>query len=220
MKYFQNAKKIMGKWHLETNTFTVDEISQLPTPVQKYLQVCGYIGKTKMSRSTIYMPSSSYQTSKDKPAIKVDYIVSLFAGRPTRSIYKKNENIKEEILTQIDKGQLLSYLSECFLIPSSILEGYITWAPVDETNVKASIHYNGKSGNGFFSFTNDGFVKSFYTNDNPIIGADGNVDKTLIYEGFVEKDGVYVPTHLKAIWHEKGGHLASLDAHNIIIKFD
>lgn len=52
----------------------------------------------------------------------------------------------------MDKAQLLTYLSECFLIPSALLGGYITWESIDSAYVRAFITYKGVTGSGILTY--------------------------------------------------------------------
>ena len=125
--------------------------------------------------------------------------------------------------TEMDKAQLLTYLGECFIIPSSILSEFILWEPIDNTHVKVTINYQGISGSGVFTFDENGFVQSFQTAERAKIATDGNVEYprwSLVYGGFTKKDTVYLPTRLQTIWHETQEDLVYFDANNIQFHFD
>lgn len=62
---------------------------------------------------------------------------------------------------KIDQGALLRYLAEMVWYPSTALEDYITWEPIDSTSVRATMRYGGVESSGFFIFDNHGDVTGF-----------------------------------------------------------
>jgi hypothetical protein len=119
---------------------------------------------------------------------------------------------------EMDKGQLLTYLGECFLVPASILNGYITWEAIDTYHAKATILHKGITGSGIFAFDDDGFVKSFQTDERGRVGTDGSVDYPVwsaVYENYTETDGIFYPESVKAVYHDDNGELVYFDANKI-----
>lgn len=57
----------MTKMQTAKGVFTTEDISKLPTPVQKYFKYCGYIGKLKMSNMKAYYNDVDFILSPDKP---------------------------------------------------------------------------------------------------------------------------------------------------------
>jgi len=233
-----------------SEVFSEQDIALLPEPVQAHFRACGYIGTPKMTSMTAYMSSVPLRESNDKPPMIIDYTLFLFADEPVRLAYIKTsmfgipfegydstqngvgfmKGVIGKIFTlfnqtgpEMDKGQLITYLGECFLIPSSILNGYITWEPIDAVHAKATIAYQGISASGVFTFGDDGFLKSFQTEERGRTGADGTIDYPKwsgVYENFTEKNGVFYPENAKAVYHEDAGDLIYFDARNINITFE
>ena len=224
---------------------TEQDIERLPEPVQTHFRISGYLGKGKKNAIKAYITSAPLKDANDKPPMIVDYTLCSFADKPVRLAYIKTSMygipfeaydstqsgagfmkgvlgkvipLFEQRGAEMDKAQLLTYLGECFLIPSAILGNDITWEAIDSTHTKASISYMGITGSGMFTFDEKGFVQSFQTDQRARIGNDGSVDYpkwSLIYGDFQEKDGMFYPTKLKTIWHDSKGDLVYFDASNI-----
>ncbi|SHN66435.1 DUF6544 family protein [Desulfovibrio litoralis] len=239
-----------NKFKLKTESITEQDIAHLPTLVQNYFRVCGYLGKTKMSSVRIDMPAASLQSSINKPPMKVSYTLWSFADEPVRLAYIKTsvfgipfevydstqngigfmKGVMGKVVVlfnqtgrEMDKSQLLTYLAECFFIPSSMLSEYITWKPISNTQVEATINYKDLSASGIFTFNDKGFIESFTTDDRTNIGTDGSVQRvkwSAIYENFSENPGIYFPNTIKAIWHYKDGDLVYFDANKITVHYD
>ena len=247
---FQKAVQIHSEQPLsQSGIFTEQEIEPLPEPVRHHLKAAGYIGKPKPARVTAYMRSVPLKDSNDKPPMIVDYTLCSYAYEPVRLAYIKTSvfglpfeafdstqggvgfmkgviakafTLFNETGPEMDKAQLMTYLGECFLLPTSIIGGFITWEPIDGNSAKATISYRGISGSGIFTFSDTGFVRSFYTDERARIGKGGEIDYpgwSVVYEDFREKAGIYTPKRAKTIWHEKDGDLVYFDASDISIVY-
>ena len=65
----------------------------------------------------------------------------------------------------MDKACLVIFLSESLLVPSSALQEYIHWEEIDDTHAKAIIKHYGINASGLFTFSEDGEMLSFTTED-------------------------------------------------------
>jgi hypothetical protein len=74
----------LSKMKPSSGVFTEEDISKLPSPVQKYFKYCGYIGKTKMSSIKAYYNDVDFVLSPDKPKLKIKYTQYNFVGEPER----------------------------------------------------------------------------------------------------------------------------------------
>jgi hypothetical protein len=233
---------------IQIGVFTEQDIASLPEPVQKYFRVCGYIGTPKMASMTAYMPSVPF-IDRGKPPMIMDYTLFFLSSEPVRlahiktsmygvpfEAYDSTQNsvgFMKGVLgktftlfnhggSEMDKGQLLTYLGECFLVPASILNGYITWEAIDAHHVKATISHMGISGSGIVTFDDDGFVKSFQTNERARMDTDGSIDYPLwsaVYSNYTETKGILYPESIKAVYHDDDGELVYFDASGFDISF-
>ena len=235
---------------IQLGVFTEQDIEVLPVPVQNHFRVAGYIDIPKMESMTACVQSASLRESNGKSPMNIRYTVYSFAHTPIRLAYIKSSilgipfevydstqngigfmkgvvaklfTIFNETGPEMDKSQLLTYLSECFLVPSSIISEYITWEPIDVNHVKAAIAYKGVSGSGIFTFYDNGLVQSFFTSERARIETNGKIDYpgwSIVYEDYYENNGVCIPKTVKTIWHEDDGDLVYFYTNNFNITFD
>ena len=216
--------------------FKEQDITHLPEPVQNHFRVSGIIGQSIMSKSLVHVPSASIFRSKNSKPMILDYTLHLFGDRPVRLAYMNNsmfgipfevfdsfqdgEGVMKGVLgkiftlfnetgSEMNRGQLLTYLGEFFLIPSAIFNEHVTWETIDANHVRATITYGELSGSGIFTFNENGFVQSFRTKERAAIRPDGSIthpEWSAVYEGWTRgENGMHLPSNIKAIWHEQDG---------------
>jgi len=201
-RFKKDVRSYKNKFAPKTDVFREEDIEPLPTPVKNFFYVSGFIGKTKMTRMTTFMPKVPLLTDTNKPPMICDYTLNIFIDEPVRLAYIKTsiagipfegydstqdgvgfmKGVIAKLITvfntkgsEMDKGQLLTLLGECVTVPSLMLTPYVKWEPIDDTHTKATINYKGISGSGIFTFDDKGFVKSFETNERIRAGTDGKI---------------------------------------------
>jgi len=244
-RFEKDVRKHFEHSDIELDIPTEREITLLPEPVQKYCSVAGFLDKFKMKSMYAHMRSVPLKESNHKPPMIVDYTLYLFAHEPVRLAYIKTsmfgipfegydstqdgvgfmQGVIGKVITlfnqtgaEMDKGQLLTYLGESILLSSALLSPYITWESIDANRAKATITYKGISGSGVFTFSNDGFVESFYTAERAQIQSNGKISYpgwSVVYENYKLEKGIYRPKNIKAIWHEQDGDLVYFNESNL-----
>lgn len=163
--------------------FTEGDIVDLPLPVQKYFRYCGYIDTPKMSFMMAAYRDVDFVFGKDEPTIKINYVQYNFINEPNRIAYidssmygipfegldsytAGNGSMKgvlaklfilfNQVGETMDKASLVTYLSECLIIPNAALQDYITWEEIDALHAKATIAYYGSTASGVFAFNENG----------------------------------------------------------------
>lgn len=181
-----------------------NDIAALPTPVQKYFWYCGYIGTPKMSYMKAEYKDVDFLFGKDKSPIIISYTQYNFVNKPNRVAYIDSamfgipfegldtcisgKGSMKGILGKLvilfnqegevmDKACLVSFLSECLIIPNAALQKYITWEEIDRLHAKASISYNDIDVSGIFAFKDNGELYSFTTDDREAVSTDGSREK-------------------------------------------
>ena len=235
-----------AKVNMQKENFTEEDILKLPSPVQKYFHYCGYIGKPKMSNMKLYFKNVDFVQASKK--LKIKYTVYSFAGEPKRiafidssvlgipfegidsyenGIGSMRGQIGKAITLFNEKGEamnkagLVTYLSECFLMPEVVLQDFINWKYIDETHVKATINYYGISASGVFQFDDKGAMISFTTDDREYNDGNGNIQKakwSAVCKDYQDINGIKYPTDFKAVWHLKTGDFVYFDGRDIEIK--
>jgi hypothetical protein len=184
MALFHKAKlvdeKILGN----------DDISHLPTVIQKWLTSSGVLGKPKVS--TVYLTQAVQLKLKpsqtkwkkgiaeqyftiDPPAFHWDIKTEMNPVLPIVG-RDKFEEAKGEMLIKLlaifpvadaknnkktNEASLQRYLAEMVWFPSAVLSPYIKWEAIDDYTAKATMEYKGTIGSGLFHFDQNGLFKKF-----------------------------------------------------------
>ena len=234
----------------ESGVFIEKDIVDLPLPVQKYFRYCGYIGKPKMSFMKATYQDVDFVFGKDKPTIKIDYTQYNFVNEPNRIAYidssmygipfegldsytagkgsmkgvlAKLFTLFNQVGETMDKASLVTYLSECLIIPNVALQDYITWEAIDALHAKAAISYYGGTASGVFAFNENGEMLSFTTDDREAATTDGTSEKvkwSVVLSDYEKIKGIKKPTRFQAIWHYDDGDLLYFDGKDVVIEFD
>lgn len=238
-----NMKPVQG-------VFTESDISNLPSPLQKYFRYCGYIGKPKMANMRAYYNDVDFVLSPDKPKLKIKYTQYNFVDRPDRvalidtsmygipfegiDAYQNGAGSMKGVIAKLftlfdqkgealDKSGLVTCLAESLLVPNVALQDFVKWEPIDETHAKATMTYYGMSVSGIFTFDDNGLMKDFTTDDRENVDTNGkaqNVKWSAVCEDYKNVNGIKYPATLKAVWHYKTGDLVYFDGRNISIQYN
>ena len=234
----------------QNGTITPADIADLPRPVQKYFQYCGFIGKAKMSNMSIHFNDVDFVLTPGKPKLKIKYtqynsvdelqriayIDTHLYGIPFEGIdaYQNGAGSMKGILAKsitlfdqkgaaMDQASLVTCLSESLFLPTMALQDYISWQEIDETHAQAVISCYGISAGGIFTFDDNGAMVSFTTDDRENTDTQGNTTKarwSAICEDYRETNGIKFPANLKAVWHFETGDLVYFDGRDITVRYD
>ncbi|MDD4169337.1 MAG: hypothetical protein PHD36_03600 [Desulfotomaculaceae bacterium] len=240
----------MTKTTNQGGVFTSADIAELPLPVQKHFQYCGYMGKSKMSNMNIHFNDVDFVLSPDKPKLKIKYIQYNFAEQPDRiayidtslygipfegiDAYRNGAGSMKGVIAKaftlfdqkgaaMDQASLVTCLAESLFLPTLALQDYIRWEKIDETHAGAVINYYGTSAGGIFTFDDNGAMTSFTTNDREHTDTKGNSQKvkwSAVCGDYEEVDGIKFPSNLKGVWHFETGDLVYFDGRDISVKYD
>lgn len=233
-----------------SEVFTEEDVLHLPSPVKKYFNYCGYIGVPKMHTMKAVYKDVKFLFGKGKPPIIIDYIQYNIANKPARIAYidssmygipfegldsytAGNGSMKGVIAKlftlfnqtgeTMDSASLVTFLSECLLIPNAALQDFITWEEVDDLHAKATISYYSRTASGIFAFNEKGEMLSFTTNDREAAAVDGTSEKvrwSVILSEYREAKGIKKPTGFQAVWHYDDGDLLYFDGKDVVIEYD
>lgn len=247
--FVDSADNLLARTANENDVFTEQDIAGLPLPVQKYFRYCGYIGTPKMSSMKASFTDVDFILDKNKQ-VKIDYTQYNFVDRPNRIAYidssmygipfegldayidghgsmkgvlAKSITLFDQTGPSMDKASLVTFLSECLLVPNAALQDYITWEAVDDLHAKATISYYGIKASGMFTFIENGEAVSFTTDDREAVTSDGRSEKvrwSAILQDYKESGGTRKPTILQAIWHYDDGDLMYFNSQGVVIEYD
>lgn len=234
---------------ISAELFTSEEIESLPNPVKKYFQTCGYIGTPKMALMKGVYKNVDFLLSKDKPYTKIEYIEYFFVKEPVhlafvdttmfgipfqgfdsyidgigemKGVIAKTFTLFNQAGSEMDISCLVTVLSACLLVPNIALQDYISWESIDDTHAKATITYYGISASGIFSFTENGEMISFTTNDRWETQTDGTATQipwSIIFGEYINKSGIKQPTYIKVAWHYENVDSVYFNSNNATIEY-
>ncbi len=230
--------------------FKEEDIADLPSPVQEYFHHCGYINTPKMNSMKAVYKNVKFIFGKGKPATIIDYIQYNVANEPARIAYIDSsmrgipfegldsfisgsgsmKGVLAKLFTlfnqtgeTMDKASLVTFLSECLIIPNVALQDYIAWENVDDLHARATITYYGKNASGIFSFKENGELLSFSTDDREAVSTDGKSEKirwSVVFSDYREKDGIRQPSGFQAVWHYDDGDLVYFDGKDVMVEYN
>lgn len=248
-EFEEKAETLIVHAQTSEEVFTLEDIAHLPLPVQKFFTYCNIIGKPKMSYMRASFKDVDFSLGRGKPTIKIDYtqyngvkiperlayIDSSLYGIPfqgldtyllgkgsMKGVLAKSFTLFDQTGAFMDSACLVTILAESLFIPAVALQSYISWEDVDDTHAKATISYYGIECSGLFTFSNEGLMLSFTTNDRRATGMDGSsqaVPWTAMLSDYSLKNGVLLPTVLQAVWNYSEGDLLYFDGRNVEIEY-
>ena len=224
-KYFFNYKQDSQE------EFTKEDLTGFPQPIVNYFQQMGYLGKEKMNGIQLLFKSVDFYLDQDKPKLTIDYLVTESSLSPKRIAFIDSQlyflkfngydafldheaSMQGELLNQFNlfkqegddllKGELLTYLSEVFLMPNAVFNEAISFKTIDNQQVLASISYQDQKLEGVFEFNDAGEMVRFTTEQRPNVDSDGNALQRIwiaeCQDYQVNQQGIKVPTRFIASW--------------------
>lgn len=230
----QNSSALQRENRLQINgeTFSEKDFINLPRVIQNYIKNCGYIGTPKMSYLKMEYHDVGFKQGKTRPALTIDYTQYNFVNEPCRlalidsnifgipfegydyysggkggmkGVIAKAITLFDQRGIEMDRACLVTYLAECLFVPTSFLQGYITFEEISEYKVRATITYGECTATGIFTFNDRYEMISFTTNDRAVIVSDGTIEyvpwSALCSNYELSDTGVKHPTKFQAVWN-------------------
>ena len=229
--------------------FTLEDIASLPLAVQKYFIHCNFIGKPKMTHMRATFKDVDFSLGRGKPTITIDYVQHNGVRKPQRLAYidsslygipfegfdsfmggvgsmqgriAKLFTLFDQRGEDMDRASLVTFLAEALFVPSAALQPYIQWEALDDTHAKATIEAYGLSASGIFTFSEEGEMKSFITDDRMATGMDGKKEKvrwTAILSDYRIQGDLLLPSTLQAVWNYPEGDFLYFDGKGVSIEY-
>lgn len=214
------------------------DFAHLPPIIQRYLEQSGYIGKPRMAAIHIEFGEVAFKRDKVSPPMTMTYTQYNFIDRSARLALMKSslfgvpfegydyyldgrggmKGVIGKLVTlfhqtgaEMDKAALVTYLSECLLVLSTLLEGYIEFQELDDCQVRAMIRDGETSVSGVFRFNDAAEMISFTSDERAATMPDGTMQivpwsiECADYQ--VNALGIRFPRHVSATWHYPEGNL-------------
>lgn len=249
-EFFEAADMLIGEADSSEEVFTLEDIASLPIPVQKYFIHCKLIGKPKMTHMKATFKDVDFSLGRGKPTIKIDYVQQNEVMKPQRLTYidaslygipfegldsflggkgsmkgviAKLFALFDEQGEDMDRACLVTVLAEALLVPSVALQPYIQWEAMDDdTHAKATIEAYGLSCSGVFTFSEEGEMVSFTTDDRMATGMDGKKEQvrwTAILDDYRMQGNLLLPSTLRAVWNYPEGDFLYFDGRGVSIEY-
>ena len=213
---------------------TIEDVQDLPKPVQTWLQVAGVVGnerteavRLKQKGQISLKPGGKWFKAKatqyftvHKPAFIWQAKVRFFPliGIIGRDKYEKGQGhmlmkllslfkVVDEDGPAMDQGTLTRFLGEIVWFPSAALREYIVWEPVDDTHAKATMSYENVTASAVFEFdASSGAPVSFRCKRYYARPEGATLENYLVVlDNFQNLGGVKIPVTGEAIWELEEG---------------
>lgn len=206
-KFLSQMKERMDQSKSCQDVCTLEEIMQLPQPLQTY---CSYIGLENFPKyqvvNVVFHDTSFVFNTESEQVITMDYDLWLFYdelfrsafcsssmfGIPFEGVDFMSENqsggmkgflakcipLFNESSKQGFRAGLISWFAESIVInPSVLFSPYVSFEEIDDTHVKATVTYQGVSGSGIITFNEEGAITEFYSDERQEEIIDGEMMK-------------------------------------------
>lgn len=211
-------------------TLSSEDIIDLPSIIQKWLNYSGVVGKPKISNIFLtqdlqlkfrpeqeewnFGTAEQYFTIKP-PSFNWDIKTQM---NPLMSVIGRDkfEDGRAEMLIKIfalipvadakndekvNQSACQRYLAEMVWFPSAALSEYLMWEEIDKLSAKATMEYNGTKGSGIFYFNEMGQFERFVTMRFKDPNDTEPIEWTVIANKTEEQNGIKIPTECEAIWN-------------------
>lgn len=234
---------------LQATEVTTERLAVLPSPVAKWLQVSGVVGKEEIHSVwlkqkarikmkpgqenwieaiaeqyfTIENPAFVWKVSMNMPPFIKIAGRDMFVDGKGEMLIKMFSlvNIVNEKGMKMDEGTLQRYLGEIVWFPTAALSPHITWEEIDALSAKATMDYKGTKGSGTFHFNENGdFIR--YS----ALRYKGNKPNAKRYEWTIDvnehaiMNGVKIPVEMTATWKLDEGDWTWLELQIKEIKYN
>lgn len=226
-----------------------EDISGLPYPVKRWLEVSGVVGKEKTHSvwlkqqakmkmkpeqdSWTHAVAEQYFTVQNpafvwRVQMKMPPFIQI-VGRD-RFVDGKGEmlikmfsviDVVNEKGPKMNEGTIQRFLGEIVWFPSAAISPYITWEAIDAYTAKATMAYKGTKGSGIFYFNEKGdFVR--YS----ALRYKGNEPDAIRYEWEIKvtehavMNNIKIPVKMTATWKLDEGDWIWLDLEIVDIKYN
>jgi hypothetical protein len=206
--------------------YSEKDFEKLPLQLHLFFKNAGFIGKPKGSNLQIIYDKAHIKIDAKSKWTKINCDHLLFSNPHVRIVYLKGHllgfipfegrdkykagrgnmlgkvakliKIFDVLDKEMNQSALVTFLSEILFIPSACLSDNITWQPIDNNSVKATLLDSGLTGTGIFHFNDAGQFNKFTTDDR----FEGKISRPWIlkFEDYKNFNGYYLPTKGIATW--------------------
>ncbi|HKK80721.1 MAG TPA: DUF6544 family protein, partial [Prolixibacteraceae bacterium] len=186
--YEKDVSNQMAKQNIETRSITKADMENLPVPVAKYLEHCGWIGKD-IPRNFFFRFDGRFSLKPGKEMRVKSEQYNWLKHSPARLFYMKNpmisgyhcynENGASMLIKllgrikvayadgpEMDQAELVTFLNDmCLFAPGALVDAPISWKSIDSHTVKATISQYGYKISATLFFNEKYELVNFISND-------------------------------------------------------
>lgn len=247
-----NFKDALVKSEENTNANSKAKIytfSDLPQCVQKFYSYTGLIAEAGSKHVSFDFKNANFVNIEMDKTLKIDYSEHIFADVPARfafidsslfgipfqgfdsfidgkggmrGVVAKSITLFNQRGKDMDKGTLVTWLSEIIFMPSQLLNGEIVIKEVDKNTVSVSITYATYTVGGVYKFKDNGELFEFTTDDRAMCYTDGRIEYrrwAALFEEYTQKGKLLLPNRIKVEWKLDNKDLIYFDGSNAQYKF-
>lgn len=248
-KIEEETARILSKNGAESKKISERDLSNLPSPVARWLTHCGMVGKASISvgrvvqeaqmqmkqgkggwmtakalqYSTLNIPAFIWCVEVNRGGLITFQGRDKFEDGHGLMTIKMNSlvSVVNERGEKLDEAILQTYLGEMVWFPSLALSPYIVWTEIDANTAIATLSYNGTTGSGTFFFNSEGDVVKYSALRYKDNGKEAKryVWEMNIYD-YRDYEGIRVPSRASATWKLDDGNWTWLRLKVTDLKFN
>jgi hypothetical protein len=218
-----------------SNLLTIEDIKDLPEPVQKYIQYVGCVGKPIVSNfrvdfegkirshdKPIWMELVSEQYNFVQISTRLFYLDAIMNYMPVAGFhcFKNGKAYMDIRLLSIfkveyqsgpvmDVSETVTFFNDmCVMAPATLIDKRIQWLQVEGNTVKASFTNNALTISAWLYFNEIGELVNFVSDDRSVLLKDGKTTKlqwSTPMRGYKIIDGFRLASYAEAIYKYPDG---------------
>ncbi|MDA3881617.1 MAG: hypothetical protein PF436_14610 [Prolixibacteraceae bacterium] len=225
--YKKDVRERLEKQEIETRKITNTDLEDLPEPVAKYLDYCGWIGKD-IPRNFFFRFDGRFSLKPGKEMKVTSEQYNWLKQTPVRLFYMRNPIISgyhcynekgASMLiklfgrikvaytdgAEMDQAELVTFLNDmCIFAPGALVDAPISWETIDPHTVNATMSQYGNTVSATLYFNEKNELVNFISRDRYATTSNGeseNVPWSTPVKDYEEINGIKLPSYGEAIWH-------------------
>jgi hypothetical protein len=235
-KYKRDVNKNLNHTNNHTETLlTIEGISHLPEPVQRYIIYSGAInkpilnnfkikfeGRIRSDEKSVWMPFTTEQYNFIENPWRLFFMKAKMKGLPVTGyhVYKNGLatmdirlfsvfTVQYQAGMEMNVAETVTWLNDlCLYAPAALIDKRIQWETIDRLQVKAIFQQEGINVSATLQFNENGELTNFVSEDRYRILS--NSDRKQIrfstpVKNYIDVDERKVPGFGEAVWHLTDG---------------
>jgi hypothetical protein len=231
MGYRRRARELLAVNSAASGIVTREELEKLPELVRKYLLLAGVVGKPRpvsmrltfegqmREKGKAWFAFTSEQYNFFERPSRLFFMKATIMGVPVYGYHRYDPpevsmkikllgllplaKVKGKFLIQTETVTFFNDL--CMFAPAALLDGRISWEPLDESSVKAVFKNGETSISATLHFDEKGKLINFSSNDRYEVTKMKALPFTTPLGNYKDFQGYFLPGYGEAVWHYPEG---------------